>query len=145
MKTLLSAHAETKGGRGGRSVIEGGKLSFEMWMPGAPKKEGVTTNPEELFAAGYSACFGGAVDYVAKQKNIQIDGPMVKADVALNLDDAGGFFLAVTMNVEIPGVDAATAESLVHAAHQICPYSKATRGNIDVKLVVNNKPLSKAA
>lgn len=144
MKTLLTANAVAKGGRSGQSQTADGKLSFEMTMPGAPKKAGTTTNPEELFACGYAACFGGALDYVASQQKLDASNAEVKAQVQLNQSDSG-FSLAVTLNVNIPSMDAATASRLVQEAHQVCPYSKATRGNITVTLTANNNQLAKAA
>jgi osmotically inducible protein OsmC len=142
-KTLLTAHASAKGGRNGHSQTSDGRMSFELAMPGS-QKTGVTTNPEELFACGYAACFGGALDYVASQQKISAADAEVKIDVSLNQNESG-FFLGVTLNVSVPGLDQATATKLIEAAHQVCPYSKATRGNVDVKLLVNDQPLAQAA
>ncbi len=144
MKTLLTAQAQSKGGRAGRSQTADGKLSFEMSMPGAPKKAGITTNPEELFACGYAACFGGALEYVAGQQKVSVEGAEVQSTVTLSQSDSG-FSLAVSLNVTIPNMDAQTARKLVEAAHQVCPYSKATRNNIKVELSANNSPLAQAA
>ena len=104
-----------------------------------------TTRSEQLFAAGYSGCFGSAVAAVAKKQNIAIQEIKITADVSLNQDDNNGYFLAVTLNANLAGIDTAQALQLVEAAHQVCPYSKATRGNIDVTLKVNDKPLAQAA
>lgn len=145
MKTLFTAHAQAKGGRNGHSQTTDSKLSFELSMPGAPAKNGaVTTNPEELFACGYSACFGSAIEYVAGLQKVSAADAEVKADVSLNQGDTG-FSLSVVLNVTIPNLDAAAARSLVEAAHQVCPYSKATKGNIDVTLIANDQPIAKAA
>jgi osmotically inducible protein OsmC len=145
MKTLYTANASTQGGRNGKSQTQDGKLAFELATPGAPtKKTGVVTNPEELFACGYSACFGSALEYVAGQQKLSVTDATVNAAVSLNTDDSG-FFLSVTLDVSIPSLDAAAAQKLVEAAHQVCPYSKATRGNVDVTLKVNNQPVAKAA
>jgi len=135
-KTLYTAHAVAKGGRNGHSQTMDGKWSFELAMPGAtPKKSGVVTNPEELFACGYAACFGSALEYVAGLQKISIAEAMVKADVNLNQSETG-FSISVVLNVAVPGLDQATVDKLIHDAHQVCPYSKATRGNIDVDLKV---------
>lgn len=144
MKTLLTAQAKSQGGRAGRSQTTDGKLSFEMLMPGAPHKAGITTNPEELFACGYAACFGGALEYVAGLQKVSVVGAEVQSTVTLNQSETG-FSLGVALNVTIPNMDAASASKLVEAAHQVCPYSKATRGNITVELSANNKPLALAA
>jgi len=144
MKTLYTAKAVTKGGRNGHSQTTDGKLSFELATPGGTtKKTGTVTNPEELFACGYSACFGSALEFVAQQKKIPVTDASVEADVSLNNDEKG-FSISVALTVSIPGLDAATAQSLVEAAHQVCPYSKATRGNIEVTLKVNDASLAKA-
>lgn len=144
MKTLLTAQAKAQGGRGGRSQTTDGKLVFEMAMPGSPKKSGTTTNPEELFACGYAACFGGALEFVASQQKVSVEGAEVQAEVSLNQSDSG-FSLAIALNVTIPNMDAQTARKLVEAAHQVCPYSKATRNNVKVELSANNSPLAQAA
>src|SRR5271154_4843721 len=137
MKTLYTSKATAKGGRNGHSQTTDGKLSFELATPGAPtKKTGTLTNPEELFACGYSACFGSALEYVAGQQKISVADASVNAEVSLNTDEKG-FFIAATLDVSIPGLDDKTAQKLVAAAHQVCPYSKATRGNIEVMLKVN--------
>lgn len=134
MKTLYTAHATTIGGRNGRAATDDGKLSVELETPGAPPKKGVSTNPEQLFALGYSACFGSAVEAAAKKHKIDVKDVSVTAHISLIQEDTGGYRLAAELNVAIPGLDAATVQKLVNDAHQICPYSKATRGNIDVDL-----------
>ncbi|HEU0117666.1 MAG TPA: organic hydroperoxide resistance protein [Alphaproteobacteria bacterium] len=135
-KTLYTAHAATKGGRNGHSQTTDGKLSFELALPGGPtKKTGPVTNPEELFACGYSACFGSALEYVAGLQKVSVEGSEVKADVSLNQGETG-FSISVVLTVSVPGMDKAQAEKLVQEAHQVCPYSKATRNNIDVQLKV---------
>ncbi|MBA4749576.1 MAG: organic hydroperoxide resistance protein [Alphaproteobacteria bacterium] len=141
MTTLYTAKAKTQGGRSGRAETLDGKLTFELSMPGAPtKKEGVTTNPEELFACGYSACFGSAIDYVAGLQKINAADATVEADVSLNRDESG-FSLGVTLNVTLPHLSAEEALSLVTTAHQVCPYSKATRGNVAVFLIANGQQI----
>lgn len=142
MKTLYTAHATTIAGREGHSQTDDNQLNVTLSKPGSGKPG---TNPEQLFAAGYSACFGSAIDAVAKSQKVVVSEIKVQADVNLNQDDKGGYFISATLNVSLTGVDNATAQKLVETAHQVCPYSKATRGNIDVALKVDNQPLAKAA
>ena len=131
MSTLYTAHVTTTAGREGQSISDDGTLKLKQGKPGA--KDG-STNPEQLFAAGYSACFGGALMAVAKRDNVAIGEVAITADVSLNSEEGKGYFLSVLINAEVAGVDDATARKLTEEAHEMCPYSKATRGNIDVKL-----------
>jgi lipoyl-dependent peroxiredoxin len=132
-KVLYTARTHTVGGREGRSKSDDGRLDVKLDRPGAP---GDGTNPEQLFAAGWSACFEGALAHVASQRKIQLPAETaIDAEIDLRNGESG-FSLAGRLNVSIPGVDRAVAEELVEAAHQVCPYSKATRGNIDVELNV---------
>lgn len=142
MKTLYTAHATTIAGREGHTETDDKLISLDLAKPGGSKKG---SNPEQLFACGYSACFGSALDAVAKKEKVAVSEVKVQADVTLNQDDAGGYFIGATLNVSLAGVDSATAQKLVAMAHQICPYSKATRGNIEVQLKVDNQPLKQAA
>ncbi len=142
MKTLFTAHATTIGGRTGHTESDDKLISMDLAFPGTGKKG---TNPEQLFACGYSACFGSAIDHVAKLQKLTTGEISVQADVSLNQDEQTGFSLAVTLNVTLPELSGAAAQKLVEEAHKICPYSKATRGNVDVKLTVNNTPVAKAA
>ena len=142
MKTLYTAHATTTGGRQGNSKSDDGALDLQLSTPGGGKPG---TNPEQLFAAGYSACFGSAVEHVAKLEKISVSEIKITADVALNQDETSGFSIAVTLNASLAGVDNATAQKLMEKAHQVCPYSKATRNNIEVKLTANGQNLAKAA
>lgn len=142
MKTLYSSKATTVGGRSGHSRSEDGTLDFDLTSPGSGKPG---TNPEQLFAAGYSGCFGSAVDLVCKMEKVSPGEVKITADVSLNQDDQGGYFLGVTLNADLPGLDQATAEKIVAKAHTVCPYSKATRGNIEVKLTANGNSLKAAA
>lgn len=133
-KVLYTAKAHTTGGRDGRSTTDDGLLDVKLSPPKALGGAGGATNPEQLFAAGYSACFMGAVKHVAGMKKIA-----VPADAAIDAEvDIGpipqGFGIAVRLAVSLPGLDRAVAEDLVHTAHQVCPYSNATRGNIVVDL-----------
>lgn len=142
MKTLYTAHADVKGGREGRAETDDKQLSVNLASPGSGK---AGTNPEQLFACGYAACFGSAVAHVAKLQKLDAGQVDVKADVALNQDDNNGFFLAVELNVSVPKLDSKTAEKLVQDAHNTCPYSKAVRGNVQVRLKANGTDLRLAA
>jgi len=137
MAVLYTAKVSTTGGREGKSESDDKKLVVTQSRPGS---SGNGTNPEQLFAAGYSACFGGALAHVAGQKKLETGSITVQAEVTLNQNEAG-FFIGATLNVLLPSLDKATAEDLVRAAHQVCPYSKATRNNIDVVLKLNGAPL----
>lgn len=142
MTTLYTAHATTVAGREGHSKTDDGVLDLTLTKPGG---NGGGTNPEQLFACGYSACFGSAIEAIAKSEKTAVERISVTADVDLHKDDSKGFYLSITLNATLDGVDSATAEKLVAKAHEVCPYSKATRGNIDVTLKVNDQPLAKAA
>lgn len=135
-KVLYTAHARTTGGRDGRSVSDDGLLDVRLSPPKAMGGAGGATNPEQLFAAGYSACFMGALKHVAGMKKIA-----VPADASIDASvDIGpipqGFGIAVQMTIHLPGLDKGVAQDLVNTAHQVCPYSNATRGNIEVQLTV---------
>lgn len=136
-KVLYRAEATTTGGRDGSSQTSDGALSVSLSTP----KElggagGNGTNPEQLFAAGYSACFIGAMKHVASQQQVKLpEATQVVGQVGIGQIPAG-FGIEVALNVSLPGMDQAAAQSLVDAAHQVCPYSNATRGNIDVTLNV---------
>ena len=133
MATIYTAHATSTGGRQGHVETDDKKVSFDLSSPGSG---GAGTNPEQLFAAGYAACFGGAVAFIAKQQGIELPPVTVKSSVDLNKGD-DGFSLGAVMDVQLPGMDAAKAKKLVEDTHAFCPYSKATRGNIKVTLKVN--------
>ncbi len=133
MKILYQAKAVSTGGRDGQVKVENSPIHFEMALPpelGGHKSVGF--NPEQLFAAGYSACFGSAVEHVVKLKRLTIPKPDVHVDVGIGHNDAGGFALAADITVVFTGVDQATADEVAAQAHLVCPYSNATRGNIDV-------------
>ena len=137
MDALYSAQATAVGGRDGHVETSAGLLKVDMSIPksmGGPGRPD-TTNPEQLFAMGYAACFGGAVGFVARQQKITPTQITVTADVHIG-KQGEGLGLGVALTVKVDGVDRATAEKLVQAAHQVCPYSKATRNNIEVKLNV---------
>ncbi|WJH32322.1 organic hydroperoxide resistance protein [Paenibacillus sp. CC-CFT747] len=135
MDKLYTASATAvHGGRTGSVRSSDGKLDFKLSMPKELQGDGGEgTNPEQLFAAGYAACFESALLMVARQKGQKIENAEVTAQVSIGKDPAdGGFQLAAVMEVKIPGMDQATVQELAEAAHQACPYSKATRGNIQV-------------
>ncbi|MFD0824594.1 organic hydroperoxide resistance protein [Neobacillus sp. M.A.Huq-85] len=138
MEFLYTASATAEGGRAGKVTSSDGTLNLELSMPkslGGQGKENAT-NPEQLFAAGYAACFDSALNLVARQARKRIESK-VTAEVSLGKDQDGGFKLAAVLNVSIKGVSLAAAEGLVDNAHSVCPYSKATNGNMDVKLITN--------
>lgn len=130
---LYTAKAHTTGGReGGTSRTDDGRLDVRISPPGA----GTGTNPEQLFAAGWSACFLSAIKLLAAKRKIKLSSDAaIDAEVDL-IANNGDYSLQARLNVSLPGLDRDVVESLVEAAHQICPYSKATRGNIDVQFVV---------
>jgi lipoyl-dependent peroxiredoxin len=128
-KVLYTAKVHTMGGRDGASRSSDGRLDIRLSTPGTP---GTGTNPEQLIAAGWSACFEGAMGLAARKMKVALpDDLAIDAEVDLNLDD-GAYFLRAHLNVSLPGLDRAIAQAVVDTAHQTCPYSKATRGNIDV-------------
>jgi osmotically inducible protein OsmC len=136
MRTLYTAIA-TASGRDGRAVTSDKKLDVTLARPVEMGGDGEGTNPEQLFAAGYAACFASALGLVAGKKKVDASDAAVTAEVGLNPNGSGGFGLSVTLRVELPDhVDADTGRELVEAAHQVCPYSNATRGNIPVELVI---------
>jgi osmotically inducible protein OsmC len=139
MKVLYTAAATATGGRNGQVKSSDGVLDLEVRMPKAlgGAQDGYT-NPEQLFAAGYSACFDSALNLVIKTGKVTTGTTTVTAEVSIGQNDTGGFGLAVKMVVNVPGVDQLQAEELVAKAHQICPYSNATRGNMEVILSVTN-------
>ncbi|AEN09808.1 MULTISPECIES: organic hydroperoxide resistance protein [unclassified Streptomyces] len=131
-----TAVATAENGRDGRVSSDDGKLDVVVNPPKEMGGSGAGTNPEQLFAAGYSACFQGALGVVARKEKADITGSTVTAAVSIGKTEAGGFGLAVAITASIPNVDQDTARSLVEKAHQVCPYSNATRGNITVDLSV---------
>jgi len=139
MQAIYSATATSTGGRDGRSVSSDNKLDLSLSTPkelGGAGGEG--TNPEQLFAAGYSACFIGALKLVASQQKIKLPADVnVTATIGIGPNTKGeGFTISADLEVNIPGVEASMVEQLIEAAHQVCPYSNATRGNIDVNFTI---------
>jgi Ohr subfamily peroxiredoxin len=129
-KVLYTAKVHTAGGReNGASRSSDGLLDVKLSVPGSAR---IGTNPEQLFAAGWSACFESAIELAARKRKIALPADLaIDAEVDLHLAD-GGYFLSARLNVSLPGIAREVAQALVDEAHQICPYSKATRGNIDV-------------
>jgi len=140
-KALYTAHATSTGGRAGTTASDDGRFESALSTPKAlGGDDGAGTNPEQLFAAGYSACFIGAMKAVAARQKISLPADVsIKAEVSIGpmTGKEGAFSVAVTMVISVPGMDKAAAEALVATAHEVCPYSNATRGNIDVTLTVN--------
>jgi osmotically inducible protein OsmC len=137
MKKLYTATMTASGGRTGSVKSPDGKFQFELSMPKELRGEGGDgVNPEILFAAGYSACFHSAMKVVAAKQKIDIENSTVTASVDIGMISGGGFGLAATLSVHLPGLEKEAAEALVASAHQICPYSNATRNNVEVTLVI---------
>jgi len=135
-KVLYTAHASATGGRDGRAVTSDGQLDAKLAVPKEMGGAGNGLNPEQLFAAGYSACFLGAIRFVAGQQKITVS-PDAKVEGAVGIGQIPhGFGIQVELKISLPGMEKDAAQKLVEAAHQVCPYSNATRGNIDVNLVV---------
>lgn len=139
MKTLYTTSVTAKGGRNGQVKSENGILNLEVRMPKAlGGANDDFTNPEMLFAAGYAACFDSALNLIISKTKIQTGETSVAAKVSIGQNEDGGFGLAAELDVNIPGVSIEEAQELTEKAHQICPYSNATRSNIEVKLSVTN-------
>jgi len=137
-KPLFTSSAKAVGGRDGRVESSDGKINMKLAMPGSPqaKEHPDATNPEQLFAAGYSACFDGALQLIAKREKVDFKSE-VTANVSLLKDDSDdGFKIGVTLQVKGTGIEKEKLKELVEKAHEFCPYSKATRGNINVDLEV---------
>ena len=130
---MYTAKTHTTGGREGATRRSDGRLDIRLSIPGAP---GTGTNPEQLFAAGWSACFEGAMAAVARKRKIRLPADIaIDAEVDLNLIPADGtYFLRARLTISLPAVDCNLAQAIVNQADQICPYSRATRGNIDVAI-----------
>ena len=137
MNVLYTATAHATGdGRNGHARSEDGILDVDMRVPKEMGGPGGAANPEMLFAAGYAACFHSALKVAARQEKVGVDGSEVAASVGIGPLDNGGFGLTVELRVSVPDLDRDTAEKLVAQAHEVCPYSNATRGNIPVTLTV---------
>jgi lipoyl-dependent peroxiredoxin len=136
VKVLYTAHATAVGGRNGHTQSDDGRVSVDLSVPkamGGPGRPNTST-PEDLFAAGYAACFGSACEFVSRQLHLHPQSITITAAVGIGEDSNGGFGLKVELLAQIAGVSQQQAEQLVQAGHQVCPYSKATRGNIEVSV-----------
>jgi osmotically inducible protein OsmC len=140
-RVLYTAEATVTGGRAnGHGVTSDGALDVELRLPSEMGGEGGGTNPEELFAVGYAACFEGALGVVARRQKLEVDDMSIDSRVSLITTEERGFNVAVELNVTLPQVESPEdAVAIVAAAHQVCPYSNATRGNIEVKLTANGR------
>jgi osmotically inducible protein OsmC len=140
-KTIYTAEATVTGGREhGHGVTSDGALDVQLRAPTDGDERG--TNPEQLFAVGYAACFEGALGVVGRRERVDLGEVSIDSTVSLVTTDDRGYTVAVGLDVTLPGVeDADQAKSIVAAAHEVCPYSNATRGNIDVTLVANGQPV----
>lgn len=136
---LYTAKAHVTGGRDGHGETDDGILKVDLRLPKELGGAGGATNPEQLFAIGYAACFEGAIAFVARQDKLEVGDVAIDSEVSLNAKDGGGFLLSAILNVSLSGLDQTAAEALVAKAHTVCPYSNATRGNMDVTLNVMAK------
>ena len=136
MTAVYTTEALSTGdGRDGRAVVQDSDLDFTLTAPKEMGGSGEGVNPEQLFAAGYAACYHSALKAVAKDKDVDVTDSAVGARVTLN-NGSEGFFISAELEVTIPGVEQEEAQALADAAHEVCPYSKATRGNIDASVTV---------
>ncbi|MDB5260969.1 MAG: organic hydroperoxide resistance protein [Adhaeribacter sp.] len=137
MKTLYTAEVTATGGRSGHVTSSDGVINMPVTVPEGMGGKGGSTNPEQLFAAGYAACFQSALLLIAGKQRVQLEkDSTVTANVSLNQLDNGGYGLSVRLNVDLKSLDKEQAKQLVHQAHEVCPYSVGTRGNINVELNV---------
>ncbi|MBP3963113.1 organic hydroperoxide resistance protein [Paenibacillus lignilyticus] len=131
-KKLYTATVHVQGGREGKAVSDDGNLNLDLRYPKELGGPGNGANPEQLFAAGFAACFEGAMNTILRKKNIKAEGISIRSIVSLGKDASEGYGLAVQFDISIKGVDTDMAREIVEEAHQVCPYAKATRGNIEV-------------
>ena len=143
-QTLYTAQATVTGGRDrGHGVTSDAALDVQLRTPKEMGGDGGGTNPEQLFAVGYAACFEGALGVVARRERVELGEVSIDSHVSLITTETRGFNVAVELNVTLPGIDdPARAAKVVAAAHQVCPYSNATRGNVEVTLTANGGPVS---
>jgi osmotically inducible protein OsmC len=142
-KVVYACKVTVHGGRAGHAQSADKKLDVDLSPP--TDKAGTGTNPEQLFAAGYGACFHSALMAEAKGAGVDLADSAIVAHVSLGPRAQGGFGLAVTLDLEAPGLDPKNARELLHAAHQLCPYSNAVRGNVGVRFLLGGEPLPPAA
>ena len=139
MNAIYTAEAIATGaGRNGRTRTDDGQVDFALAAPKALGGSGAGTNPEQLFAAGYAACFHSALQLVAREAKADLGDSSVGAKVGLTRNDSGGFSLLVSLEVVVPGLSQDDAQALADKAHQVCPYSNAIQGNVDVTVVVSD-------
>ena len=140
-KTLYTAEAQVTGGRDkGHGKTTDGALEVDLRVPAEMGGDGGGTNPEQLFAVGFASCFESALGVMSRRQRLESGDATIDSKVHLHPTQAGGFELSVSLDVSLPSIeDAAAAVELVKAAHQVCPYSNATRGNIDVRLTANGQ------
>ena len=136
MDALYTAVAEVTGGRDGRAGIVDCLVTLDLASPPVLGGTGEGVNPEQLFAAAYGASFGATLDLEARQLRLELDEIMVTAFVSIGHGDDGSFSLAIDLHVRLPGLDSAIAERLMREAHKACPYSRMTRGNVEVRLIL---------
>lgn len=141
-KTLYTAEAHVTGGRAeGHGTTSDGTLDLQLRLPEEMGGQGGGTNPEQLFAVGFAACFEGAIGVAARRKRVEAGDVAIDSKVTLTPNEARGFDLGVELHVQLPQASVEDAQEIVVAAHQICPYSNATRGNIPVVLTANGAPV----
>ncbi|OLQ74465.1 organic hydroperoxide resistance protein [Photobacterium proteolyticum] len=140
MTTLYSTKATALAGRNGKVATDDGLLEVDLAYPKAMGGSGDATNPEQLFAAGYAACFSNAILHVAREAKVSVTSAPVTAEVGIGPNSEGGFALTVSLAATLD-MDQETALQLVRTAHQVCPYSNATRGNIDVAVSINGEAI----
>jgi len=140
-KILYTATAHVTGGRDGHGRTSDGELDVNLRRPTEMGGEGGGTNPEELFAVGYAACFESALAGVARRRHLDVGEVSIDSAVSLLPTGDGGYKLAVTLDMSLPSVERDVAADLVRGAHLVCPYSNATRGNIDVELLLAGQPI----
>ncbi|MDF3981901.1 organic hydroperoxide resistance protein [Luteibacter sp. PPL201] len=142
-KIVYTAQAKVHGGREGHVESNDGMVKLDLRLPKEMGGNGGGSNPEQLFAAGYAACFEGAIRFVAGQKNVKLNDVSVEGHVGIGPREGSGFAIQVKLDAHLAGLDDATAQDIVKTAHEdVCPYSHATRGNVDVDVSVNGKALA---
>lgn len=134
MKTIYQAQVTSSGGRDGHVKSSDGLIDFAVSIPKEMGGKGTATNPEQLFAAGYAACFENALIHIARGKKMNPGKTSVDARVSIGMNGSGGFTLAVELDVHLPDLERSVAGQIVEEAHKVCPYSNATRGNVEVSL-----------
>jgi lipoyl-dependent peroxiredoxin len=146
VKVLYTARATVTGGRdAGHGRTSDGALDVQLRVPTELGGDGGGTNPEQLFAIGYAACFEGAIKTVARREKLEADDVSIEAEVSLGPNEDRSFIVAVGLDVTLPQLDADRATEIVAEAHRVCPYSNATRGNVDVALTANGRRLEAGA